>query len=299
MAKEAKEIGLQDAIGKYHEVTTVEEILRKFPSAQEINPERRSRVIASYLPTIEREPELKEKLIAVAQPTVESIFEYLCRSFQVNISEIEITSVDLASEIYRLDRLNTTDITVTAKAKKQLSQTFSFSLKALKRENSQPNLKNPGLGALLESQYFDCGNLRDLINELRRKFYSGELDYPPLYEPNPNTTNRHANVLYIATESAYEQLRKASKNQIIKGIKALIGEVPWIIAYYGETKAVLIDLPTLEGKFSISRAPTPINITISLGNQALILRVKFATGTSEDYLERWSSLKLAVRLQHR
>jgi hypothetical protein len=295
----AKGIGLQDAIGKYHEVTTVKEILRRFPSAQELNPDRRTRVIARYLPTIERKPELKEKLIAVARPTVHSIIEYLNRHFQVRTSEIAVVSVDLASEIYRSDRLNTTDITVTAKTKNQPSQKFPFSLKALERENSQPNLKNPGLGKLIEAQYFDCGSLKELISELRKKFYSGELDYPPIYKPQPDTTNRHANVLYIAAESAYEQLRRASKDQTIKGIKALIGEVPWVIAYYGENKAVLIDLPSLEGEFSISRSPTPINITISWGNQALILRVKFATGTSEDYLEKWSSLKLAVRIEHR
>ncbi len=290
-------VGVQDAIGKFHESLTVAEILTRYPKAVEVDSGRHRKILEKYQGIMKRRG-LEGKLIRCARRTVDAMLDYISVHMSVTVGELEISKVQLASEAYRTDRLNTTDVRVWAgrAVSNAAMQQFDFSLKALSRREKSPDIKNPGLGKFFSAEYFSCGDIQRVARDVKEKFHSGELDYDPVYRSHPSTTNRHANALCLVAQEIYRQLLKAPDTCLIHGIQRLAGTVPWIIAEYETDTARWQDVPKVEPPFVITQMPTPINATIAWSNYKIILRVKFMSGTSIEYLDRWSSLKLLVRL---
>jgi hypothetical protein len=291
--------GVQDAIGKCHESLTVAEILTRYPKAVEVDSGRHRKISEKYQGIVKRRG-LEGKLIRCASRTVDAMLDYISVHMSVTVGELEISKVQLASEAYRTDPLNTTDVRVWAAGRTTSTaamQQFDFSLKALGTKEKSPDIKNPGLGKFFSAEYFNCGDIQRVAREVKEKFHSGELDYDPIYRSHPGTTNRHANALVLVAEEIFRQLSQAPDSCLIHGIHRLVGTAPWIIAAYETDTARWQDVPKVEPPFVIAQTPTPINVTIAWSNYMIILRVKFVSGTSKEYLNRWSSLKLLVKLE--
>lgn len=289
--------GLEDAIGKYHELVTRSALKRLLPNCHiEGKPESSLESILTRL-----DPCLRSKLDAIEGPTVQRILDCICQAFGRDLTTDQICQLApqfiLRPNIYRGNRLDTGDLQVILP-----NRTLRVSLKALSKHD-HPVLKNPGIGKILGPQFFDSPKnhtFLEFIKNLRQMFESGKLEFQPKYVPDERTSWSHANVLLMAASKLCELLDELDDAKIKTGIERLLDLTPdkyEVIAYYDEGTAEVHKLPLPSPPFQVLNHPSPINVSILWPGHRIALRVKFASGTDRDeYAMRWSSLKLAVTL---
>jgi len=289
--------GLEDAIGKYHELVTRSALKRLLPNCHiEGTPESSLESILTRL-----DLSLRTKLDTIAEPTVQRILDCVRQAFGQPLTTEQISQLApqfiLRPNIYRGNRLDTGDLQVILP-----NRMLRVSLKALSKHD-HPVLKNPGVGKILSSQFFDSPKNRaflKFINNLRQTFESGKLEFRPRYVPDERTSWSHANALLMAAGKLCELLGELDDTKIKTGVERLLDLTPdkyEVIAYYDEGIAEVHKLPLPSPPFRVLNHPSPINVSILWPGHRIALRVKFASGTDRDeYAMRWSSLKLAVTL---
>lgn len=286
-------IGGEDAIGKFHEAATVERLSRLFQESTDMSKVGYWIVKQKFFPLVR---DVADDIEKVARPTVREMLSFIGSRLGTPTKNILVKSFSLASDSYRRNRLDSTDVVVEAGSGEGF-QEFHFSLKAIRTEGVFPCVRNPGFKQLVKAPYFGCGNIDGEISAIREMFHRGQLDEEPRYRPTPDSTNRHSNALILSAEALYDQLRLASNESLIRGVTAIVGDITLIVANYGNQTARCESIPCIRPPFVISVAPTPINVSLKWnGHNILTIRSKFASGTTEKYLHRWSSLKAAVTL---
>lgn len=261
-----------NAVGKCNEAMIYYRFLKKQPNIIQVDEQESIEMLEKYSPSVLLKT-LEEIKIA-SEITVKKIEEYLAEEFKT----YEIQSMQLVPDNYLVDRLDTGDLQLTLNVNGKYVDK-KLSLKAIAKSGGKVTTKNPGIGTILESQYFDVGSLVPLVGEIKLEFEQGKIN--------------HQQSMEKVSASLGENLISAPQQKLKKGLLAVLGSATAIITYYKENNSVILEhhKSIAEDIVVFPQTPTPIQTTLSWndGRQKLTLRVKFSSGQQKG----WSSLKLA------
>jgi len=286
----------QDAIGKCFKILVYRKFLKNHMIPLHTPNEYLEEIFQQNLLLLQNGSSLDVKLQDAASKTYEKIMLYIANSLGCVIADIRFRQITIDPQAHEQENsIDSTLLKISVNSESNLKE-FAFSLKVSKNRRKLL-IRNPGLNAVLDEKYFDIAQLADDIQKLHRQFNNRELDDKPDFRPNKKTDNRHANALIKAKETLYFELSQAKPMRLVKGIRALLGNAPWVIATYGNLqKITIVDIPEKISNVQVADIEKTLSISLQWGEYTIFLRVKFTSGTSERY--KWSSLKLAVTLEY-
>jgi hypothetical protein len=267
-----KMTNISNAIGKCNEAMVYYQFVKQNTSIHQVDPDEYHSMLGRYSVFVTKEILLN--ILTASVITIEKIEEYMKSKY----SNYLIESIQLVSDSYLTNRLDTSDIKLILKVNNKIIEE-SFSLKAIKNRTAKITLKNPGIGQILGPQYFDLRDpLSPLVKEIKEKFLLKEYT--------------HQESLIQISKTLGDKLIQAQQNNLKKGLHALIGSITMVVTFYKQNECVVLEHEKISGPVEIfSLYPSPIQTTLFWNEkkEELALRVKFSAGQSKG----WSSLKLA------
>ncbi|MFP7442937.1 hypothetical protein SFC50_04470 [Bacillus infantis] len=264
-----------NAIGKCHEALTYYYFLKEYPEILQVDPEDSINLLDRYYSSIK--PTVLNNLYSSTSTIVPVIREHLDEKYSL----YEISSIELIPDSYIDDKLNTGDLQlILKKAGNYIIE--NISLKALARRGTKITTKNPGIGSILGSTYFNVGSLEPVVKEVKSKFQVGELN--------------HQGSLEALSLALGEQLGHATQEQLKRGVENLLGKAVMAVTFYEESISYCKEHSQIKTPIMVSvRQPTPIQNTLSWSNglETISLRVKF----SKRQAYGWSTIKLTSEYQ--
>ncbi|MDW8514885.1 ubiquitin family protein [Priestia flexa] len=262
---------ISNAIGKCNEAMVYYQILKSNPAINQVSENDYKEMLNQYAPVI-----ATSDLLAIHNSSYSALnilFEYL----KVKYPSYSIDSIQLVGDNYLKNRLDTSDLNLILIVNDQYIEE-SISLKALGKKTTKLTSKNPGVGTILGSQYFDIGSLSPIVFEVKEKFQNNVFDH-------------YQSLIEVSTVLG-DCLAKANQINLKKGVKALIGEATMLITFYKQNHSIMLDHKDVRSEIKVyPHKPSQIQTTLSWNNnqEELCLRIKFSAGQSRG----WSSLKLA------
>lgn len=261
----------QNAIGKCNEAIIYYQIIKFESSIRQVDTSSFINMFIEYSLLVPSD--IIEKLIAVSEVAVIGLLKYLTKKHK----EFIIESIELVPDNYIKNRLDTSDLMLVLKVNnKYISEPIS--LKATEKRTGKVTSKNPGIGTILGPNYFDLNSLNPIVAESKARYHNSEL--------------AHKEVLEIVSDQLGEELIIADQSNLIKGIKALLGEALLLIVFYGIKDYYVLEHGSVQTNVVVKKNyPTRIQNTLYWNNQKeeISLRVKFSGNQSKG----WTSLKLA------
>ncbi|MFA9556728.1 hypothetical protein ACERII_05460 [Evansella sp. AB-rgal1] len=259
-----------NAIGKCHEAISYYHLLKEFPFTSQVDPNEAPELLKKYYSFVKTE--VIQKLFAATATVVDVIKD----NFVEKYNNFKIDSIELVPDSYINDRLDTGDLQIILIVKDNYI-VEKISLKALSRKGSKITTKNPGIGTILSSRYFNIGNMDTFVNEVKTKYETGEF-------------TRSESLEYISSELGFH-LSSARQEQLKKGIQNLLGEATTIVTFYNDNVSYYKEHTQIESEVKVYvNEPTRIQNTLAWDgdSEKINLRVKFSKGQSHG----WSSVKL-------
>ncbi|MED3871986.1 hypothetical protein P4574_23685 [Priestia megaterium] len=262
---------ISNAIGKCNEAMIYYQLLKNNLEINQVDPNEYWTMLDRYSPIVPF-----KDLLALQQASITTIHklnEYLKNKYGV----YKIDSIQLVPDSYLKDRLNTADLQLILFIDNKYIEE-AFSLKALSTKSTTLNVKNPGIGQILGPQYFDIGDLSNVVSEAKNLFLQGMID--------------HQNSLKKVSEKLGEQLALAAQVKLRKGVQSILGNSIVVLTFYKHNDSKVLEYNDVDSEiFILKQHPRPTHTTLYWNDkqEELSLRVKFSGGQSKG----WSSLKLA------
>lgn len=262
---------ISNAIGKCNEAMIYYQLLKNNLEINQVDPNEYWTMLDRYSPIVPF-----KDLLALQQASITTIHklnEYLKNKYGV----YKIDSIQLVPDSYLKDRLNTADLQLILFIDNKYIEE-AFSLKALSTKSTTLNVKNPGIGQILGPQYFDIGDLSNVVSETKNLFLQGMID--------------HQNSLKKVSEKLGEQLALAAQVKLRKGVQSILGNSIVVLTFYKHNDSKVLEYNDVDSEiFILKQHPRPTHTTLYWNDkqEELSLRVKFSGGQSKG----WSSLKLA------
>ncbi|MGD7054232.1 hypothetical protein [Sutcliffiella horikoshii] len=266
-----------NSIGKCHEAITYFWFVSKFPSIKQVQVDECVEIMNRYISNLS-----KDKLNILYSSSA-TIVPAILEKLTLKYNNFSLDSIELIPDSYVKDRLETGDIQLVILANNQY-YVENVSLKALAKKNAKITTKNPGIGTILGSSYFNLGSMDSIVMEAKEKYNIGSFNHKESLE-------------YLASELG-EKLSLATQDQLKNGIANLLGKALMAITYYEEGISYCNEYSTINSTISVHKnSPTSIQNLLSWneGQDVLNLRVKFSKGQSHG----WSSIKLTSEYQVR
>jgi hypothetical protein len=260
-----------NAIGKCHEALTYYYFLKKYPEVIQEEYDECVSLLEKYYSNVK--PEVLNNLFKSTSTIIPVIEEKLKEKY----NNFQLENIALVPESYISDRLDTGDLQLILKVNKFYIEE-KISLKALSKKGKMITTKNPGIGTILGPSYFDVGDINNTVNEVKLKFIAGDLD--------------HDQCLIIIAGELGEYLKKATQEQLRRGIESLLGKATMAVTFYEDGLSYCVEHSKIMGEITLHvRTPSLIRNTLKWNNnqEELCLRVKFSRGKKYG----WSSIKLA------
>ncbi len=261
-----------NAIGKCSEAIFYSQILKMNTSVRQLDKTNFIDMLTKYAPEI-TSTEL-EDIMKTTIGTVDSLMLFLKDRY----GNYTMDSIELVPDAYLANRLNTADIELVLRVGSKYV-TEPISLKAIAKASTSINCKNPGIGKILGSTYFnlDQEELDTVLNSAKEKFLNEEID--------------HRTALELISQNIGLQLASSGQEKLIKGTQSLLGTALVVVIYYRDKKYAFLEHDvTIRDIAVYPNAPTLIQHTLSWSDGEKVgLRVKFSGGQSKG----WSSIKLA------
>ena len=259
-----------NAIGKCHESLTYFYFLKEYPSIAQVDGNKCIGLLNKYYSLVGAET--LERLYSSTSTIVPVIKEKLKEKYNTYMVE----SIDLVPDSYISDALDTGDIKLILRVNDDYI-TESISLKAISRKSAKITTKNPGIGTILGPTFFNIGDLRSNVQEVKARYLNGELTHMESLE-------------VIATELG-TPLERATQEQLRQGIENLFGKAMMAITIYNENVSYCREHNEINGQIKVyTKKPTAIQNTLTWNedSESVSLRVKFSKGKQHG----WSSIKL-------
>lgn len=260
-----------NAIGKVNEAAVYYEFVKQQPSIYQVDSNEGVSTLEDFVSYVSKS-EL-DQILTAAKGTVQSIVNHLQRKF----SGYQLDSVQLAAGSYLKNRLDTSDMKVVI-VKGTDYEEENLSLKALAKKSARVTSKNPGAGQILGQQYFDVGDLKGLIEDVKQQFEQGHYT--------------HQACLEKVSEEIGSTLENATQEKLRTGLQALLGQSTVVITFYKVSKSMVLEHEHIGSHIRVFKhTPSTIQTTLQWndGHEELSLRVKFSASQKRG----WSSLKLA------
>lgn len=269
--QQEQKVNTSNAIGKCNEAMVYYRILKSNPSINQVSEDDYTKMLSKYGPVIS-----SSSLLAI-QRSSNSALNQLNQYLRDKYDTYSIDSIQLVPDNYLKNRLDTSDLELVLVVNNQYIEE-SISLKALSKKTTKLTIKNPGIGTILGSQYFDIGSLNPLVSEVKEKFQNNIFD--------------HQQSLVEVSSILGGYLKNADQISLKKGVQSLLGESITLVTFYKEEYSIMLDHKDVKNEIMVApHTPSPIQTTLSWNNdqEELSLRVKFSSGHHRG----WSSLKLA------
>lgn len=269
--QQEQKVNTSNAIGKCNEAMVYYRILKSNPSINQVSEDDYTKMLSKYGPVIS-----SSSLLAI-QRSSNSALNQLNQYLRDKYDTYSIDSIQLVPDNYLKNRLDTSDLKLVLVVNSQYIEE-SISLKALSKKTTKLTIKNPGIGTILGSQYFDIGTLNPLVSEVKEKFQNNIFD--------------HQQSLVEVSSILGGYLKNADQISLKKGVQSLLGESITLVTFYKEEYSIMLDHKDVRSEIMVApHKPSPIQTTLSWNNdqEELSLRVKFSSGHHRG----WSSLKLA------
>ncbi|MGI1807154.1 hypothetical protein ACRPK8_15665 [Exiguobacterium sp. TDN 0502] len=259
-----------NAIGRCHEVLTLYQFIKHNPTIHLVDPTQVHHTLTAYYSYLESD--VLQQLIESAHVTNSVLLRYLKDMY----GQYQIEQIQLVSDSYIANKLETADILLTLRYEQNLIE-LPLSLKALKVHNSVMTIKNPGAGTILSYQYFDVfDEMQEFIARIKEKYLIGSISRQEVLSEVSNEITKHLSI--------------ASQHALVSGLKKMIGTNLSIVSFYQNSTCSIHPPIEVGGQIHVSQhSPTTTRLTWSDGNEYLNFRVKFSAGASRG----WSSLKLS------
>ncbi|WP_129703716.1 hypothetical protein [Priestia megaterium] len=262
---------ISNAIGKCNEAMIYYQLLKNNLEINQVDSNEYCTMLGKYSPIVPFTDLLA--LQEASKITIHKINEYLKNKYGV----YKIDSIQLVPDSYLKNRLNTADLQLILFIDNKYIEE-AFSLKALSTKSTTLNVKNPGIGQILGPQYFNIGDLSDIVSETKNLFLQGMID--------------HQNSLKRISQELGQQLVLASQANLRKGVQSILGNSIVVLTFYKHNDSKVLEYNDVESEiFILKQHPRPTHTTLYWNDkqEQLSLRVKFSGGQSKG----WSSLKLA------
>ncbi len=262
---------ISNAIGKCNEAMIYYQLLKNNLEINQVDSNEYCTMLGKYSPIVPFADLLA--LQEASKITLHKISEYLKNKYGV----YKIDSIQLVPDSYLKNRLNTADLQLILFINNKYIEE-AFSLKALSTKSTTLNVKNPGIGQILGPQYFNIGDLSDIVSETKNLFLQGMID--------------HQNSLKRISQELGQQLVLASQANLRKGVQSILGNSIVVLTFYKHNDSKVLEYNDVESEiFILKQHPRPTHTTLYWNDkqEQLSLRVKFSGGQSKG----WSSLKLA------
>lgn len=262
---------ISNAIGKCNEAMIYYQLLKNNLEINQVDPNEYCTMLDRYSPIVPFKDLLALQQASIT--TIQKLNEYLKNKYGV----YKIDSIQLVPDSYLEDRLNTADLQLILFIDNKYIEE-AFSLKALSTKSTTLNVKNPGIGQILGPQYFNIGDLSDIVSETKNLFLQGMID--------------HQNSLKRISQELGQQLVLASQANLRKGIQSILGNSIVVLTFYKHNDSKVLEYNDVDSEiFILKQYPRPTHTTLHWNDkqEQLSLRVKFSGGQSKG----WSSLKLA------
>jgi len=259
-----------NAIGRCHEVLTLYQFIKHNPTIHLVDPNQVHHTLTAYYAYLESD--MLQQLIESAHVTTSVLLRYLKEMY----GQSQIEQVQLVSDSYVANKLETADILLTLRYEQNLIE-LPLSLKALKAHNSVMTIKNPGAGTILSYQYFDVfDEMQEFIARIKEKYLIGLISRQEVLSEVSNEITKHLSI--------------ASQTSLVSGLKKMIGTNLSIVSFYQNLTCSIHPPIEVGGHIRVSQhSSTTTRLTWSNGNEYLNFRVKLSAGASHG----WSSLKLS------
>ncbi|HKM16027.1 MAG TPA: hypothetical protein VJY63_08940 [Marinospirillum sp.] len=264
----------QNAIGKCSESIFYSQLLEMMGDVKQIDSQNFIVMFNNYSDKVPNK-DIKD-IVKSTVDTAKSLIKFLDKKYD----GYSIESIELVPDNYLKNRLDTADLELVLKSNGKYA-TEPVSLKATRENTGSITCKNPGVGQIMGSTYFDLDqtSLSVLVDQLKSSFIN-------------NDDNRRY-VMEQVSSNIGLQLVNADQKNLIKGIQAVLGRAVVVIIFYKQNKHVILEHDENAIKNLLVQINTPSNIQNTLvwldGKEQVSLRVKFSGGKKRG----WSSLKLA------
>lgn len=259
-----------NAIGKCHEAITYYYFLQYFPNVIQVEPNECVKQLLKYYQLVNYE------VLKTLYHATSTIIPAIKNKFFEKYLDYEIESVELVPESYIKNRLDTGDLKLTLRVN-NMYKIESISLKAAAKKGGSITTKNPGIGTILGSTYFNIGDFTYKTDEVKEKYLKGQLNHRESLE-----------------EISYElgtKLKGAPQYNLKRGIENLLGKAMMGVTFYKDNESFCKEHSQIVNKVVV-HTQTPSAIQNKLiwnhGDDSINLRVKFSR--SQKY--GWSSIKL-------
>lgn len=260
-----------DAIGKCNEAIVYYRILKDNPTVNQVDDKRYQQMLTTSYAKASSIELAKIKKASII--TAKKIYQHLKDKY----GNYEIAEIQLVSDSYLKDRLDTSDLQLVLSVNKKYV-IESFSLKAVAKRNVKITAKNPGAGTILGPTYFDIGSLALVVDETEKRF-------------KQNTLNHRQSQEIISIEIG-RALKAAPPEKIKRGVKALLGNQTMVVTIYMENDSLVLEYDAIKDQVEVfPQSPSTIQTTLRWNDnqEELSLRVKFSKGHEHG----WSSVKLS------
>jgi hypothetical protein len=262
---------ISNAVGKCHEAYVYYWLLTKYPDCIQTDDDDCLTFLAGNLPFLAKD--LADRVKESSSLTATAIAEYIENKYDAK----GIESLQLVADIYVEDKMNTGDVKVNLRTSTGSIEELYISLKAIKSGSQKITTKNPGIGTILGSSYFDIRDLSETILRVKEQF---ELDQ-----------DHHASLASLSREIG-DSLQHAPQENLRKGLENLLGKALTVITAYEQKQVHCLEHHQIEGPVHVLAGfPTEIQNTLvwNEGKESLSLRVKFSRAQKYG----WSTVKLA------
>ncbi|WP_341201254.1 hypothetical protein [Planomicrobium okeanokoites] len=261
-----------NAIGKCHEALTYYYFLKEWPGVMQVDEEKVLDLLSKYSSILDR------VLLNTLCNSTATIIPVIKEKLKLKYNNFDIESIELIPDSYIQDRLNTGDLQLVLRVNGDY-RIEDISLKAISTSKRKITVKNPGVGTIIGSTFFDIGSLDRAVSEAKIKYES-------------KLITRLQALENLSVELG-EKLKQAKPPQLKKGIENLMGKSLMAITFYSEEKSVCKEPSEIKGDIKIfTQSPTSIQTTLAWnkGEEQMSLRMKFSKGETHG----WSSVKLAA-----
>jgi hypothetical protein len=261
---------ISDQVGKCHEAFTYYYFLKDSPVVTQVDDKECINILKKNYNCLN--PELLMKIFHSTSSLIQEVKKRLKAKYQ----QYSLFSIELVPTSYVKDKLDTGDLQLTLKVRdKYIIE--KISLKALSKRGSKITTKNPGIGTILGSTYFDIGTMDSTVEIVKEKYLANKLV-------------RRESQEYLAKELG-NQLNNCTQDKLKKGIESLLGAAMLAITFYSENINYCKEISEIKSFIKVLREyPTSIQNTLSWNDDLdrISLRVKFSKGENHG----WSSVKL-------
>lgn len=264
-----------NAIGKCHEAITYYYFLNEYPNILQVENEKCIDLLSQYSTLLDTE--LLEMLFQSTSTIVAAIRDKLNSKYK----NYNIESIELIPDSYITDRLSTGDIQLVLRVDGKYV-TEDVSLKAIAKKGGRITTKNPGVGTILGSTYFNLGSMEPIVSETKMHY--------------ENRAISRRGVLEALSEELGAKIQEAPQEKLKKGIESLMGKALMAITYYKDNISYCKKPSEINGEIKVYvKSPSPIQNTLTWngGLEMLSLRMKFSRGEEHG----WSSVKLTSEYQ--